>query len=780
DGPAREERWYYDGEPFVGLPAGEVDQGKRTRVTRAVSADAVIEVERNRFDAHGNVVETLDGLGAPGVRGHRRFYAYDPDGLHVVQTDIELEDGALRRESRYDPLWDAVVESTAWMRVVDGAVRSARRSHFFTYDEFGRLASRVLPGGDTVQNPTEVFVYELGAPRSRVVTRRRSVVGGQLDLQSVRCVDGRGRTYETRTEIADGAWQVDGYAVFDPRGDVAAQYQPYRGADGDCADAPPAGGLAERRRYDAQGRPLAIEHPDGDERGAPSVRRFEYAPLRVRAIDELGSPVTRLFDGLGRLVAVERALGAMSGGTDFAYDALGHLATVTDPLGVAKVQTFDRAGRVLRVEDIDRGALEFAWDAAGNLVERRDARGVALRQSFDAANRLVARGAADDAETIWIWDEDPACDPALCTNTANQVAAVTWPGGGEQQGFDARGRPLARARTLGDATYRVDFAYDNADRPVRVTYPGGARVDRRFDGAGRETAIEGVAPRIDWDARGLLARVEHADGTVGTWAYDARRQLVERRVDGDGALLDLAYTYDRRGALTAVRDGADAVTVTSDAWRRVTTFEAPEATLDFTYDLGDRLIALGGPPDLAPGDLTYADGTHRVRAVGEVAYAHDAAGLLTQRGDAALDWDAEGRLIAAGAARFGYGAGPERLQRFEGDSRADFAADDFEVRDGVGTLYVRLGLDRIARREEVDLAVELLGDPNGDGRVDAGDAWLEADDRPTRLRASARRLLVETGAADTALHADRVGSIVLATAGEVVGEQRFTPFGRTL
>ncbi|MEL6182878.1 MAG: toxin TcdB middle/N-terminal domain-containing protein, partial [Myxococcota bacterium] len=105
---------YYDeGDTlFEGMALGHLDQGKLTRVTHKLYPDqqARITSVRNRFDAHGNVIETLDANANAEGQTHRRQYRYDPDNLRVVQADILLEDDQgspyrLRREMRYEPVF---------------------------------------------------------------------------------------------------------------------------------------------------------------------------------------------------------------------------------------------------------------------------------------------------------------------------------------------------------------------------------------------------------------------------------------------------------------------------------------------------------------------------------------------------------------------------------------------------------------------------------------------------------------------------------------------------
>ncbi len=213
---------YYDGPDFEGLPHGQVTHGAVTRVVeRLDTSGATREKVRNRIDEHGNVVETLDPLGAPGGDGHRRLYTMDEDGLKVVRVDV-FNSGAggaytLRQEIQYDPLWAKPVEATAWMVVEGDEVKDARRPSYYAYDELGRIVSITHPGS-TPDKPTEEYEYNLASPVTSIVIKKRSVAGEDPDLETVRCVDGRGRTYQERTRVAEGSWRVTGFTAFNLQG----------------------------------------------------------------------------------------------------------------------------------------------------------------------------------------------------------------------------------------------------------------------------------------------------------------------------------------------------------------------------------------------------------------------------------------------------------------------------------------------------------------------------------------------------------------------------------
>jgi len=830
DALVSETQTFYDGEAFVGLPLGQLDEGLVSRVTTKVDdAGKTLQIDRSAHDAHGNVVETLDPLGAPNGTTHRRQFAYDAEHLRVVQTDVFLEDpdGApytLRREVQYEPLFDQPVESTSWMRVVGGEVKSPRRSSYYGYDEFGRVTSLVRPGVDTLESPTETYAYDLGAPSSRVVLKKRSAIGGPLDLESIRCLDGRGRTYQIRTRVAPDRYQVTGFTRFNPRSAPVETFQPYVGDGGACDGAPPDGVLSTTTRYDAAHRPIETTLPDDGVYGTVSVRRQVYEPLTTWTWDEedtdpssphADTPLATRQDGLGRTVAYDRYLSqAHFERTRVQFDALGRVRGYVDPGGHAKVQTFDLAGRLLRVDDPNAaGPTTFTWDDASNLVAARDGRGTEMASRFDGMNRQVAvwdPADPDATEVTWRYDTAPGCDAAECTNLEGQLATVSYPLAGldgargqDASGYDTRGRPVFSARTLAGVRFESRATYDNADRRVSTTLPDDRTIATTYDDAGRATAIPGFVTQIGYDDRNQLAALAYDNGVATSYAFDDVMRLAGATVTGaDGALQGFGYTRDRVGNLLGVEDtvrsgrvpAADA-TFGYDAWYRVTTAELAGETVTTAFDALDNVVSVtSSHPDsgLLTGVFTY--GSAAPNAVTEVAgraMAYDAAGHMTTRGDAVLSWDYQGRLVSASrggaeVGRFVYGATNERVMKVEDGSVTHYLAPDFELRDGITTHYVRVGRVRVARIETADLATRVLADvapaAGPDGEINAGDAWAawSAGSDPTgHLWSSARRMLVETGDEVTFLSGDHLGSLTLATdeAGAVVGQRAYYASG---
>lgn len=871
-GDVTETTTFYDGPAFVGLPAGQLSQGLVTRTLARVHAgsDETISLTRNRHDSHGNVVEMIDPNGSLGnATSHRRVREYDSYGLQLQRTEILLEDDSggtyrLRQELGYEPLFSKVSESTALMRVGGGTVQSARNSTFYRYDAFGRLHKVIRPG-DSDDAPSQEYVYELADPASRIVMRQRSVAGGDADMETVGCVDGSGRTFQTRARLASGSYQVAGFTEYNRRGAAVRVYEPYLDSSSACAaQAPGAEVLSSRIRYDALSRQIEVILPDGaiSGQGQPSVQRTMFTPLATLDYDPEDSdpasphhdtPVVQRTDGLGRVVAIERHLQAMGTGAEaptitIHYDSLGRMRGYRDPAGHIKTQGYDLLGRVITVEDPNAGTTIYEYDAAGNPVMIRDGRGSVTRASYDGANRLTARwdeADPDGSRVSMRYDMAESCPARRCTNVEGKLAEVLYPVdfgdgatvGRDQFGFDVRGRGIYQARVMLGHELATEHAFDNADRLVRTVYPDGQELVYSYDGASRLTGIDGILDQVTYDGRGQPAHIQYHNGSATSFSYDPLHRLAELTTTSrDSRVLQgFAYRRDRNGNILSIEDLAemreghvDADSVFRyDSWYRLLGADLgsglasgePE-TLDYQYDVIDRIVqATSSRGSLSPahiGDYTYDPARpNGVVQAGSMQQTLDGAGYVVERDGRELHWDHAGRLTGVtrgtddAVARFAYGGNQERVAKREANSLIYYISPDFEVRDGIGVLYARMGSERVARLQSDTLATVLLSDlaplsgagvSAPDGEINAADAWIAHaaenglidltdsgggagtathSDPAALLRSSARRLLMEADAGPVYLHGDHLGSLTLATGkdGEVRGERGYYPFG---
>jgi len=822
-------RTYYDGPAFTGLPAGELSEGKVTRVDKLVDGSGrELHAERFAHDEDGNVVQLLDPLGVPNGDERRRAYVYDQDGLRVVQVDMYLEDAVgqayqLRQTVEYERDFDQPVRAHDWVRVVDGAVTSQTRETLWSYDEFGRVATRVEPGEDTLESPTESYVYELTRPSPRIVVRKRSQAGGDWDIEEARCHDGRGREIQRRTQVSEGNYHVTGFTLYSERSAKTVVYQPYRGASAACDAAPPDGTLATRTRYDVHYRPVEVTHPDAEVYGGEaSTVQTAYGPLTVTMADEedsdpqsphAGTVTVRFSNGLEKVTAVERRLAdGTTATTTMAYDSLGHLQSVTDADGHVRRFERDFLGRPVTITDPNATA---PWtqehDDANNLVATTDPRGITTRTRYDGQNRPLATWRdGDETATRIAWTYDVAPDGcAECTFPEGRIASVTYPlaglggnGVGEERfGYDGRGRTSWTSRRLGDAVFALTTTYDNADRAVEVTYPGGRSLTVAYDGMARATSVSGVIEGVAYTDRGLVDAMQLTTALRREMRYDARMRLVaDEAAAGGTALHQLSYEYDRVGTLLALTDGRPGDSglrldgaFMQDAWYRLTEASFGDGeTMSYGFDRLDNVTARtssrGAESRAHQGAfVAHASRPNALASVGDLGFTYTAAGQVEGHGDKALTWDYQGRLTevswSGGAEQHFFGADEKRVARvLNGDGVTHYVAPGYDVRDGIGYLYVDVAGHKVARLASPGLAAQVLGDPVPDGVVNAGDAWVarRSGEEPGRmLRSAARRMLVEAQPEATYLFDNHLGTPVLATDGEgaMLGRRAYYPTG---
>ena len=331
-----------------------------------------------------------------------------------------------------------------------------------------------------------------------------------------------------------------------------------------------------------------------------------------------------------------------------------------------------------------------------------------------------------------------------------------------------------------------------------------------------ETDARGM--NIRYEPRGLLDAYDLANGTTTAHKYDSRSQLQSLTTAGPGATTLQGYTYarDRVGNIVAIDDlraGGGAWTSAAryeyDAWYRLTSARLDpgtphEETLGFTHDTIDNLTSMRSSVAWGPIDLgAYTYGPRKGHEAGPhalswftagITHLYDAAGQVTHRNSLEHAWDHQGRLTEVKRGpqwieRYGYAGGWDRVVKRERGETSLYVADDFELRDGVATTYVRIGGQRVVKIEEGGLAARAYPDlsPAGapDGRLTAADARALAragaqyEEVEGVLKAAAAEALLRGVERVTYLHGDHLGTTSVTTdeLGAEVSRMLHYPYG---
>ncbi len=827
--------------------AGKLTNGTVTKMQQRLKGGEYVDVMRSKLNADGQVVETIDPNGTVAEKtGHRAQFQFD--GLDMTRQLIPLKDAqgayTLQRRYSYEKAFHKVSEATDLSLYVDGKLVGPETSQKFRYDQHGRMI-KAIRAPDTDAFPSQLITYKLADPVSRISIYKRSKTSGEPDLYTVNCIDGKGRGYQRRKQLSPGQFQVSGFTVFNSQGKAIRQYQAYLGTTDVCdasEAALPKGTPFTEYLYDSSDRVKTTIHGDGTQ------SRVTYTPLTIREFAEddtdskhanFNTPIVKRMDGLGRTIGIDRYLTPTTKGTTtLAYDDLGRLVTVTDDKGNKRTQEYDGMDRTTRVVDPNSGELVLTYDPKGNLLARKDGT-TTQKFAYDGMNRQTESwDAANEAATKSTRTLDRVTGCAECTASAGRLVQMQYPLGADavgdaiglnQLGYDARGNLVFRLQRMEGHTFVTRLEYDDADRLVKKTFPDGRTELTTLDAGGRITAIAGVLTAVSYDERGSLATVTHANGVVDSLTYDDRlRPATFRTASGGKVLFGLDLNRDVNGTLLSLIDKADprpgqpayGAAITNDAWHRTLTAtlgtagSAPEV-MTSSYDTLDNVLALtsslGASSPANVGAATY-DSSHpnMLSAAGVLAYTYDAAGRMTARGDTTFTRNRFGRIgrvkRAGKADEVSIYAGENARMMKLADGGVTYYLDpSYEVRDGVGIAYTRLG-GRVARSMSDTISSEVLSDlapataagttwtPVGDKRITVADAWLAQAASigaltfaggPTPspvsrlLRASARRALLDDGDAVVHLHKDALGSLVMATgaSGLVIGARSFFPTG---
>ncbi len=482
--------------------------------------------------------------------------------------------------------------------------------------------------------------------------------------------------------------------------------------------------------------------------GEGQVRDYTYdlQGNRVSITDPLGHTATNTFDALNRLTAATDPLG---GHTGYGYDAGDKLVGVTDPNGNTTSYGYDGLGNRIQQTSPDTGATTYSYDDAGNLTSKTDAGGVTVSYVYDALNRPIAIQYPDEDQDVYLYYDEGE-------NGIGRLTHMTDPAGETDYAYDARGNVIGETRTRDSVTYVTEYAYDTAGRLVQITYPGGRSVDYTRNATGRIIEItttdpEGVtqtlATAIAYLPFGPLAGLTLGNGIQLSRSYD-----LDYRLSGQsaGTILDLAYTRDGNGNLTAIDNNLD-----------------PGRHQQFGYDPLDRLESAQGiygqrdyghdpvgnrtdiTRDAQSDTYTLAPDSNRLLEVAGTtteSYAYDAGGSMTAKGDYSFTYNQHNRLNEAAvsgvpAASYAYNGKGQRVEKEAGGETTVFHYDRdgrlIAESDAAGQMqreYIYLEGRPLALVDYPDTTLNNRPrDLNGDGVIDIDDVLLVIDARNTPL-----------------------------------------------
>jgi YD repeat-containing protein len=438
-------------------------------------------------------------------------------------------------------------------------------------------------------------------------------------------------------------FRTDAAAGYVPAPGVAATYS--TGANGTTVSTADqttysfdSGGALQTVALGDPGHVLTIARSDGH----PS--RITGASGRYLDYSRADGHLQTTTDSTGRSVSLSYSDGHLTGvtGVDgqtetYGYDGNGRLATVTTPMGRAKLAVaYDSSGRVawLEQEGIGRTTFDYDTDHGRTIVTTPD--GTRLIQEFDWAGRLLAEHVDNNSSAVGgsgrhvVYDGD-----------GRPVVTVTGVPTQPMTGYGPSA-PGVAYNASGDAVLNVDplgrfttATYNPRHQPLveqrSLTATTTTTTTNTYDGSGRlatvTDAMNGVTS-FQYNSRGQLTQRTDALGRVQSAVYldNGDRQSA---TDESGAVT--TYEYDGLGRVTAVTDPlGHRTTATYTSWGATASRTRPGGGVDAMTFNNDR------QPDTwtdAVGGVSRVeyDGAGRVQATvaadgGRTTYTYDIQG----------------------------------------------------------------------------------------------------------------------------------------------------------
>jgi len=340
------------------------------------------------------------------------------------------------------------------------------------------------------------------------------------------------------------------------------------------------------------------------------------------------------------------------------YSASGAVAASRLSAGATSCLTYDRAGRVIRVETLGLGQTsrrDIAYVVDGDPLRSRvtETQGDTVTTTtteIDLAGRLVRSVDRFGIVSVTTYDRRTGAVATETSTPPNSAPVVT------SYTYDEVGRSLT---TSVDGRVMATIAYDQFGLPSSVTYGNGAVTAITSDGQNRPiAATTAVAGRSYSSTRVLSAAGVTSSSTL---TADGRSSTFDHTHDANGRLSAVTLSAGLVPEARAWTYGYDA---NSNRTAQSVTVGGTTSQYTYAYDSADRLVSSTDPS--ASAGITY-DERGNALTVGPDTFTYDATNLVTSATDGAttVTWQraANGGVIgkttadATGTTTVRYGAG---------------------------------------------------------------------------------------------------------------------------
>ena len=567
-------------------------------------------------------------------RGSGSVYRFDKHGLLVSETDefgnvVAWErspEGRLTRIADLSGTGRYVTVGWTTGGKVHTLTDSASRTITYDYDPQGRLVGVTDPAARRTQ-----YDYLRGRDSTALLTRisdpwGRAITDVTYDVADrTKTYTEQGRTYSytytasnRTTKSDDSGHSTENY--FDPdsgaitaRSDPGDSFNKVFDSEGRPTQVTDAAGVVTGYSYDDEGHVLTVTRNSGQ----TGAVRYDYAydpafPDKVASVTPK-NPASNAFDqawqgwryeyhptgstrpgGLKKVYRVASDGATADSVSEYEYDAQGRVTRQTTAGGAQTDYAYDNVGNLQTVTGpagtTGRPVTSYQHDALGRVADVTDPLGKVTHYTYDTLGRvLIVTLPAVGGRTFtttYSYDHLDGATGFLYTEITDPNGRLT------RLGYDVDGRLRRSVDASGGATL---YGY-SGKHLTTITDPNGNVTTYAYDGAQRLASTsfpDGGQETYTYWNDGLLRTKTDRRGTVVTYTYDAFKRLVTKAYSTGGTV---TYAYDGQKLLTVTDTTvtpAETHTFSYDSrYRLSSAAQAGRGTTGYTYTADDRVETL--------------------------------------------------------------------------------------------------------------------------------------------------------------------------------------------
>lgn len=238
--------------------------------------------------------------------------------------------------------------------------------------------------------------------------------------------------------------------------------------------------------------------------------------------------------------------------TTTVYDGL--TTTVTNPLGQRQTIVKNRIGRVTQSTDNQGNVLKYEYDSQGNLIKTIDPKGNETTITYDIHNHKTGMKDPDMGQYTYVF------------NSVGEMLSQRDPKGNlTEYKYDGLGRLIERKEPEGSSVWTYDTAPKGIGQLAKIAGPK-YLLNLTYDQLSRpkteEELIDGRVFRFErfYDAQGRLSTVQYPENFAVKYIYNAQNYLAEVRNNASNDLYWKADRINARGQLEQQTLGNQATT----------------------------------------------------------------------------------------------------------------------------------------------------------------------------------------------------------------------------